>query len=46
MFNILKYFHVYIERETSKKLKCIDNVREHRGSLEIYYIKHNIKDNS
>ena len=45
VFNVFKEFHVSIERETRKKLKCIrtDNGGEYCGSFDAYCREHGIK---
>ena len=45
VFNAFREFHVYVERETGKKLKCIrsDNGGEYCGSFDAYCKMHGIK---
>ena len=45
VFNVLKEFHVSVERGTGKKLKCIrtDNGGEYCGSFDAYCREHGIK---
>ena len=45
MLDVFKDFHVRVERETSRKLKCVrvDNDDEYKGPFEKYCREHGIK---
>jgi transposase InsO family protein len=45
VLDMFKVFHIKVERETEKQLKCVraDNGGEYRGPFEEYYRSHGIR---